>query len=37
MPEFDIGSWREIASESVAADARNQHAFQLKTYEHIAN
>jgi dihydrofolate reductase len=37
MPEFDISRWREVASESVAADARNQHAFQLKTYERIAN
>ena len=37
MPEFDISRWREVASESVAADARNQYAFQLKTYERIAN
>jgi dihydrofolate reductase len=37
MPEFDLSRWREITSESVAADARNQHAFQLKTYERIAS
>jgi dihydrofolate reductase len=37
MPEFDISRWREVASESVPADARNQHAFQLKTYERVAN
>jgi len=33
MPEFDTSAWREVASESFAADERNRYAFQCATYE----
>jgi dihydrofolate reductase len=36
MPEFDAGSWREVSSDPVAADAKNRHAFTLRTYDRIA-
>ena len=37
MPDFDARGWREIASESFAADPRNRHAFRISTYERIAH
>jgi dihydrofolate reductase len=35
MPEFDLRGWHETASEQVAADARNPHAFQVTTYDRV--
>ena len=35
MPEFDMRQWREVGCDAVAADARNPHAFQLRTYERV--
>ena len=36
MPAFDPAQWREVASESFAADARNPHAYRCQTYERVA-
>jgi dihydrofolate reductase len=37
MPEFDLRGWREVASERVAADERNRHAFSVTTYDRVAH
>lgn len=33
MPAFDLRDWREIASESFAADERHRYAFRCAVYE----
>ena len=35
MPEFDASGWREVSSESFAADERNRYAFQCAAYERV--
>ncbi len=35
MPEFDLSGWREVSSESFAADARHRYPFRCVTYERI--
>jgi len=36
MPAFDLSAWREVASESFPADARNPHPYRCQTYERVA-
>lgn len=33
MPDFDAGNWREVSSESFAADGSHRHAFRCRVYE----
>ncbi len=35
MPEFDTADWREISSESFAADGKNRYAFRCSTHERV--
>jgi dihydrofolate reductase len=37
MPEFDASGWREVSSESFAADEKNRYAFQCSTYERASH
>jgi len=37
MPEFEVGGWRAVSSESHAADQRHRHPFQCVTYERIGH
>lgn len=36
MPEFDTNDWREVSSESFAADDRHAHAYRFSVLERIA-
>lgn len=36
MPAFDAAAWREVASASFPADARNPHPYRCQTYERVA-
>ena len=36
FPEIDPATWRETAREEFAADANNDHAFAVITYERVA-
>ena len=35
MPEFDPGEWREVSSQSHAADERHRYAYRWTFYERI--
>lgn len=37
MPEFELSGWREVFSESFAADARHRYPFRCETYERVKN
>jgi len=37
MPKFDASRWREVSSQSFAADEKNQYGFQCATYERISH
>jgi len=36
MPAFDASAWREVASDSFPADARNPHPYRCQTYERVS-
>ncbi|HET9403272.1 MAG TPA: dihydrofolate reductase, partial [Burkholderiales bacterium] len=33
MPDFDVGDWCEVSSESFAADGNHRHSFRCTVYE----
>lgn len=35
MPDFDLRDWREISSESFAADAKHPHAYRFSVLDRI--
>jgi len=37
MPKFDASRWREVSSQSFAADEKNRYGFQCATYERISH
>lgn len=37
MPEFDAADWREVSSESFAADGRHRYSFHCAAYDRVAH